>query len=52
MLKSSVVLEQRQQVVAAVVGEVGGAEVRQQLVGVCQLREKLNDGRREGRKRN
>lgn len=51
-MKSSVVLEQRQQVVAAVVGEVGGAEVRQQLVRVCQLRKKLNDEQREGGKRN
>lgn len=37
----SVVLEQGQQVVVVVAGEVRGSEVRQQLVRVGQLREQL-----------
>lgn len=45
-LRTSVVLEERQQVVAAVVGQVGGAQVGQQLVRVGQLRQELDDGQR------
>lgn len=40
--RRSVVLKQRQQVVAAVVGQVGGTQVGQQLVWIGQLREKLD----------
>lgn len=43
----SVVLEQRQQVIAAVVWQVGGAQVGQQLVRVGQLRKKLNGAHRQ-----
>lgn len=39
--EASVGLEQRQQVVTAVVGEVGGAQVRQQLVRVGEFGEEL-----------
>ena len=46
---SSVVLEQGQQVVAAVAGEVGGAQVGQQLVRVGQLGKELGNSR-EGRR--
>lgn len=45
--RRSVVLEQRQQVIAAVVGQVRGAQVGQQLVRIGQLREKLGDIYRE-----
>lgn len=48
--RSSVVLEQRQQVVAAVVGKVGGAKVGQQLVRVGQLRKKLDDSQKREKK--
>lgn len=37
----SVVLEQRQQVIAVVVREIWRSEVRQQLIWVGQLREQL-----------
>lgn len=37
----SVVLEEREQVVTAVCGEVGGAQVGQQLIRVGELREQL-----------
>lgn len=40
--RRSVVLEQGQQVIAAVVGQVGRAQVGQQLVRVGQLRKKLD----------
>lgn len=40
--RRSVVLEQRQQVIAAVVRQVGGTQIGQQLVWIGQLREKLN----------
>jgi len=40
-LRRSVVLEQRQQVVAAVARQIRGAQVGQQLIGVGQLRKKL-----------
>lgn len=47
--RRSVVLEQRQQVIAAVVGQVRGTQIGQQLVWIGQLREKL-DGREKRNK--
>lgn len=39
----SVVLEQRKQIVTAVVGKVRRAQIGQQLIWVGQLRKKLDD---------
>lgn len=48
---SSVVLKQRQQVITAVAGKVGGAQVGQQLVRVGQFGKKL-ENRQRRKKRN
>lgn len=40
---SSVALKQREQVIVTVVGQVWGTQVGQQLIGVCQLWEKLEN---------